>query len=70
MDYDFDKQLDELEKKIRDAAPKDRLRYHPMVQKMVDGIAARGKKVPLRLSRINADLADEAFEEKFDNMPL
>lgn len=70
MGYDINKQLHVLEEKIRVAEPQDRLRYYPTVQKMVNGIRARGEKVPLRLSRINADLADEAFDDMFDNLPL
>ena len=36
---------------------------------MVDGISACGRKVPMRLARINARLADEVFDDRIDNMP-
>tara|TARA_R110002051_G_scaffold40694_1_gene84616 strand:+ start:32583 stop:32795 length:213 start_codon:yes stop_codon:yes gene_type:complete len=70
MEREIEMQLSVLEEKILHASARDRLSLYPEVQKMVDGIAACGRKVPLSLSRINARLSDEVFDDKFDNMPL
>ena len=70
MEQSFEMQVHLLQEKISHASTADRIKLQPSVQKMVDSIMARGHKVPLGLSRINADLIDEAFDDRFDNMPL
>ena len=69
MDHDIERQLRLLEERINLASACDRLSLYPEVQKMVDGISACGRKVPMRLARINARLADEVFDDRIDNMP-
>ena len=69
MDHDIERQLRLLEERIFQASACDRLRLYPEVQKMVDGISACGRKVPMRLARINTRLAGEVFDDRIDNMP-
>jgi len=70
MHNDMEDQLSGIETKIHNATLQDRLQYYPIVKKMVHGIKAQGQQVPLRLSRLNAALERDAFEDRFDNMPV
>ena len=70
MTMNVEAQVSDLEWKLNNATAKDRLGMHPIVQKMIERIARSGRRVPLRLSRMNTDLADEAFDAMYENMPL
>lgn len=59
-----------LEQKLDGASLDMRLELQPSVSKVLDKMRARGVQIPSRLRRLDAALAEDALEARFDNMPV
>lgn len=70
MEHSFEAHMQILEEHLRRATASDRRQVYPQLKRMLDGFERRGGTPPSRLSRIRAELADEAFESAFDNIPV
>ncbi|MEY8837991.1 hypothetical protein AB9K41_03010 [Cribrihabitans sp. XS_ASV171] len=68
--HDLILEAEHLEKRLTGAPLETRLEMQPKVSQLVEGLRARGAKVPSRLRRLDAMLCDEAIEARFDNMPI
>ena len=65
--------LQQAERLARQAAAADvaaRIRLQPELTRLVERMRIEGLHVPARLQRLEAELADEAIEARFDNMPV
>ncbi len=65
--------LQQAERLARLAAAADaatRIRLQPELTRLVERMRIEGIRVSARLQRIEAELADEAIEARFDNMPV
>lgn len=60
----------DLEQKIDAAQGASRLKYQPQLTRVMEQMKDAGLKVPGRLRRLEANLIDEAIEDRFDNMPV
>ena len=60
----------ELEREVGAASPQDRLRLHPKVMQVMAAFRREGAEVPSRLRALDRRLADEAFDEMMDNLPV
>lgn len=60
----------DLEKKIEAAKGTKRLTYQPQLTRVMEQMKQEGLRVPGRLRRLEANLIDEAIEDRFDNMPV
>jgi len=70
MKFDLDMQVSQLEQELSVANAKERLRLHPRVQAIMNSLRGSGVEVPTRLRQMNARLADEAYDDLFDNIPV
>ena len=60
----------DLEQKIDAAQGASRLKYQPQLTRVMEQMKQAGLQVPGRLRRLEANLIDEAIEDRFDNMPV
>lgn len=63
-------QAERLARKAEAADVATRIRMQPELTRLVEGMRIEGIHVPARLQRLEAELADEAIEARFDNMPV
>ncbi len=68
--HDFSAEIARLERKLRGANLETRLALQPSVSKVIDRMRAEGVPVPTRLRLLDAALAEDALEAKFDNLPI
>lgn len=59
-----------LERQIERASQADRLSLRPRFEAVLTRLKAQGRDVPARMRSLNAALAQEAAEARFDNMPI
>lgn len=59
-----------LEREILDAGPDRRLAMQPEFSRVLDRLRMERVEIPRRLLQLEAELADEAIEARFDNLPL
>ncbi|SCZ55422.1 hypothetical protein [Epibacterium ulvae] len=59
-----------LERKILSVTEDGRLGFHTEYQDILRRIRAGGASVPQRLRRLEQNLAEQAAEQMFDNMPI
>ena len=59
-----------LEQRFRAARVDERLRMRPEVQKIIRRLKDQRQPLPCALSRINARLEQDEFDDMFENMPV
>ncbi len=59
-----------LERQILDAGPDQRLAMQPEFARVLDRLRVQRVEIPRRLLQLEAELADEAIEARFDNLPV
>lgn len=64
------KVAERLERQIAGANADGRLRLQPEFARVIDRLKAEGADVPRRMAALDAALAEEAIEARFDNLPL
>jgi len=62
--------LERLRDRILAADPEDRLRYQPRIAALIAEMDAAGAPVPTGIRDLCDDLANDAIEAQFDNMPV
>ncbi len=70
MKSELERQIIMLEEHLKHASSAERLKLHPKVQAMIDQFRHLGERAPSRLRQMDYILEDEAFDAKFDNMPV
>jgi seryl-tRNA synthetase len=67
---DLRAELDRLQQDIGEAGDKDRLRYQPQLERVIEEMDERGEDVPPEARDLNEELRNAAIEAQFDNMPI
>lgn len=69
-DQDLFKTAAALEQEINKADTAGRLKLQPELSRVIALLQAKGERVPLKLRRLEATLAEDAVEARFDNFPV
>lgn len=67
---DLEKEASELQAKLQNATPKDRIALQPQLDRVVTSLTMQGLPVSKALRRMNNTLKDEALDDMFENMPV
>lgn len=67
---DFSRAVADLEARIGTASPAGRVALQPELADLLRRMQEAGVPVPARLRNLDAELTDEAIEDRFDNVPV
>ena len=62
--------IEQLEAEIEAAEEGSRAQIQAQLHSVVEQMKSKGLEVPLRLQQLDDQLADDAVESLFDNMPV
>ncbi|WP_101068593.1 hypothetical protein [Roseovarius salinarum] len=67
---DLHKELEALEIRIRAADPANRYKFQSQLHRLIEKLSHSGQPVPSKLRDLDDQLAEDAIEAEFDNMPV
>lgn len=68
--HELERQVEQLERAFNAAPARERLKIAPRVQQIACKLDARHESIPRPLQRIKTTLEQDAFDDKFENMPV